>query len=138
MVGVIFQGYNLLPQLTAKENVILALDLAGKKIQNKKEAAKNALLSVELDGDKVKRRILKLSGGEQQRVAIARALCYEPDIIFADEPTGNLDNDTGDGIMQIFSKLATEQNKCVIIVTHSDKVAGFADKIITLKDGLAV
>jgi putative ABC transport system ATP-binding protein len=136
MVGVIFQGYNLLPQLTAEENVVLSLDLTGKKIKNKKEVAQKALLAVELDDDKAKRRILKLSGGEQQRVAIARTLCYEPDIILADEPTGNLDNDTGVGIMNIFKKLAREDNKCVIIVTHSDKVAGFADKIITLKDGL--
>lgn len=136
MVGVIFQGYNLLPQLTAEENVILSLDLTGKKIKNKKEVARQALLSVELDEDKAKRRILKLSGGEQQRVAIARTLCYEPDIILADEPTGNLDNDTSDGIMNIFKKLAREDNKCVIIVTHSDKVASFADKVITLKNGL--
>lgn len=136
MVGVIFQGYNLLPQLTAEENVVLSLDLTGKKIKNKKEVARKALLEVELDNEKAKRRILKLSGGEQQRVAIARTLCYEPDIILADEPTGNLDNDTGDGIMNIFKKLAREDNKCVIIVTHSDKVASFADKVITLKDGL--
>ena len=138
MVGVIFQGYNLLPQLTADENVILSLDLSGKKIKNKKEVARQALLSVELDDEKAKRRILKLSGGEQQRVAIARTLCYEPDIIFADEPTGNLDNDTGDGIMNIFKKLAREDNKCVIVVTHSEKVASFADKVITLKNGLLV
>ncbi len=138
MVGVIFQGYNLLPQLTAEENVVLSLDLTGKKIRNKKEVARKALLSVELDNEKAKRRILKLSGGEQQRVAIARTLCYEPDIILADEPTGNLDNDTGDGIMNIFKKLAREENKCVIIVTHSDKVASFADKVITLKNGLMV
>lgn len=136
MVGVIFQGYNLLPQLTAEENVVLSLDLTGKKIKNKKEVARKALLEVELDNEKAKRRILKLSGGEQQRVAIARTLCYEPDIILADEPTGNLDNDTGDGIMNIFKKLARDDNKCVIIVTHSDKVASFADKVITLKDGL--
>lgn len=136
MVGVIFQGYNLLPQLTAEENVVLSLDLTGKKIKNKKEVARKALLEVELDNEKAKRRILKLSGGEQQRVAIARTLCYEPDIILADEPTGNLDNDTGDGIMTIFKKLARDDNKCVIIVTHSDKVASYADKVITLKDGL--
>ncbi|MBU3092528.1 ABC transporter ATP-binding protein [Clostridium sp. CM028] len=135
MVGVIFQGYNLLPQLTAQENVVLSLDVSGKKLENKNEIALNMLSNLELDETKSKRRVLKLSGGEQQRVAIARALSYNPDIILADEPTGNLDKDTEEGIMKIFLELARQQDKCVIIVTHSSKVATFADKKIMIANG---
>ncbi|MBZ9606293.1 ABC transporter ATP-binding protein [Clostridium estertheticum] len=135
MVGVIFQGYNLLPQLTAQENVVLSLDVSGKKLENKNEIALNMLSNLELDETKSKRRVLKLSGGEQQRVAIARALSYNPDIILADEPTGNLDKDTEEGIMKIFLELARQQDKCVIIVTHSSKVASFADKKIMIANG---
>jgi len=135
MVGVIFQGYNLLPQLTAQENVMLSLDVSCKKIKDKKNVAINMLSSVELDETKANRRVLKLSGGEQQRVAIARALSYDPDIVFADEPTGNLDSETEKGIMTILTDLAKKQNKCVIIVTHSQKVASFADETITICNG---
>lgn len=135
MVGVIFQGYNLLPNLTAQENVILSLDISDKKISNKKEVAINVLESVKLDEVKARRKVLKLSGGEQQRVAIARALSYDPDIILADEPTGNLDKETEEDIMNIFTSLAKDQNKCVIIVTHSPQVAAYADKTIHIKNG---
>lgn len=126
-VGVIFQAYNLLPYLTAKENAMLSMDISGKKIKNKAERAEELLKKVGLRDDMVDRRILKLSGGEQQRVAIARTLAYEPDIILADEPTGNLDGDTQDKIMDIFCELAHKQNKCVILVTHSPEVAKRAD-----------
>jgi len=135
MVGVIFQGYNLLQQLTAEENVILSLDVSGKNIKNKKEVARKALMDVEFDEILAKRRVLKLSGGEQQRVAIARALSYNPDIILADEPTGNLDGETEKGILNIMSELAKNQNKCVIIVTHSPIVASFADETIMINGG---
>lgn len=135
IVGVVFQGYNLLPQLTALENVILSLDVSGSKIKNKKQYALKSLNDVELDEEKSLRRVLKLSGGEQQRVAIARALCYNPDIILADEPTGNLDSETEDEILNILKKLACEQDKCVIIVTHSQKVASFANHVIKLSQG---
>ena len=90
------------------------------------------LAKVELDDSLAKRRILKLSGGEQQRVAIARALSYEPDILLADEPTGNLDLTTQDEIMNIFIRLAHEENKCVIIVSHSPEVGRSADKVYEL------
>ncbi len=126
-VGVIFQAYNLLPHLTAKENVVLSMDISGKDIQNKDQVADELLEEVGLYGDLLKRKILKLSGGEQQRVAIARTLSYNPDVILADEPTGNLDSETQDNIMDIFCDLAHEQDKCVIIVTHSPEVAGRAD-----------
>ena len=126
-VGVIFQSYNLLPHLTATENVILSMDISGKKIKNKKERAQVLLSSVGLGAELWDRRILKLSGGEQQRVAIARTLAFDPEVILADEPTGNLDGETQEAIMEIFLDLAKNQNKCVIIVTHSPDVAKMAD-----------
>ena len=132
-VGVIFQSFNLLPKLTAVENVILSMDVSGKRFKNKKKAALELLQKVGLDEDEARRRILKLSGGQQQRVAIARALSYGPEIILADEPTGNLDGETQDDIMDIFAKLAKEENKCVIIVTHSPEVTEKADIVYELK-----
>ena len=93
-IGVIFQSFNLLPHLTALENVVLSIDVSNVKVPNKKEYALETLAKVGLDEIKANRRILKLSGGEQQRVAIARVLSYNPDIILADEPTGNLDVQT--------------------------------------------
>ena len=132
-VGVIFQSFNLLPKLTAIENVILSMDVSGKKFPNKKKVAMELLEKVGLDEDEAHRRILKLSGGQQQRVAIARALSYGPEIILADEPTGNLDGETQDDIMEIFARLAKEENKCVIIVTHSPEVTEKADIVYELK-----
>ena len=126
-VGVIFQSYNLLPHLTAVENVILSMDISGKKIANKKARAQELLSSVGLGAELRDRRILKLSGGEQQKVAIARTLAFDPEVILADEPTGNLDGETQEAIMEIFLDLAKNQNKCVIIVTHSPDVAKMAD-----------
>lgn len=131
-VGVIFQAYNLLPYLTAKENVVLSMDISGKKMKDKNQRAENLLDMVGFRADMFNRRVLKLSGGEQQRVAIARTLAYEPDIILADEPTGNLDGDTQDKIMDIFCELAHEQNKCIILVTHSPEVAERADVVYEL------
>lgn len=126
-VGVIFQSYNLLPHLNAVENVILSMDISGKKIPNKRKKAQELLRSVGLGEELWDRRILKLSGGEQQRVAIARTLAFDSDVILADEPTGNLDGRTQSAIMDIFTKLAREQNKCIIIVTHSPEVAQLVD-----------
>lgn len=131
-VGVIFQSFNLLSKLTAVENVILSMEVSGKKEKNKKEKAYELLEKVGLDKDEADRRILKLSGGQQQRVAIARALSYDPDIILADEPTGNLDGETQNEIMQIFRNLA-DAGKCVIIVTHSPEVAEMADLVYEIK-----
>ena len=126
-VGVIFQSYNLLPHLNAVENVILSMDISGKKIPNKRKKAQELLRSVGLGEELWDRRILKLSGGEQQRVAIARTLAFDSDVILADEPTGNLDGRTQNAIMDIFMRLAREQNKCIIIVTHSPEVAQMVD-----------
>lgn len=122
-VGVVFQSYNLLTKYTALENVVLSMDIARYKTENKNKRALELLDSVGLDEDEANRRILKLSGGQQQRVAIARALAYDPDIILADEPTGNLDADTQNEIMAIFRELVN-QGKCVILVSHSPEVVG--------------
>ena len=130
-VGVVFQNFNLLSHLTALENVVLSMSISGKKLGNKTEKAKELLAKVGFEEEEMNRKILKLSGGQQQRVAIARALSYEPQIILADEPTGNLDGETQDEIMNIFKMLADE-GKCVIIVTHAPEVAGRADVVYEL------
>lgn len=131
-IGIVFQSYNLLPHLTASENVILSMDINGLKRINKKARALELLESVELSNKHANRRVLKLSGGEQQRVAIARSLSYDPKIIIADEPTGNLDKDTENEILNIFKRLAHDENKCVIIVTHSDNVCASSDEVYEL------
>lgn len=131
-VGVVFQNFNLLTNLTALENVVLSMDIAGVRRKDKKEHAMALLNRVGLSEDEARRRVLKLSGGQQQRVAIARALSYDPDVILADEPTGNLDAETENDIMHILRELADE-GKCVIIVTHSPTVANRSDIIYELK-----
>lgn len=133
-IGVIFQGYNLLTNATALENIILSMNISGIKEKNNLTYALQLLEKVGIDEEKANRKILKLSGGEQQRIGIARALAHHPDVILADEPTGNLDGNTEDDIMNILKKLAQEQNKCVIVVTHSKNVAAYADKVIELSD----
>ena len=126
-IGVVFQSFNLITKYTALENVILSMDVAGYKTKTKKQRAIELLHNVGLDEDEANRRVLKLSGGQQQRVAIARALSYNPDIILADEPTGNLDTETQNEIMNIFREL-TNQGKCVILVSHSPEVAAMCDE----------
>ena len=126
-IGVVFQSFNLITKYTALENVILSMDVSGAKIKDKKKKALELLDSVGLDEDEANRRVLKLSGGQQQRVAIARALSYDPDIILADEPTGNLDCETQKEIMDIFRELSN-QGKCVILVSHSSDVAEMCDE----------
>jgi putative ABC transport system ATP-binding protein len=132
-IGVIFQSFNLLPHLTVQENIILAIDISKKKLgRNAKRITKEMLQMVKLDLDYANKKILHLSGGEQQRVAIARSLSYDPDIILADEPTGNLDKTTSKDIVEIFKKSAHELNKCVIIVTHSSNVIDNSDVVYNL------
>ena len=132
-VGIVFQSYNLLPHLTALENIILSMDISKVKVDDKKKLAVELMEQVGLKKAMANRRILKLSGGEQQRIAIARSLSYNPEIILADEPTGNLDHDTENDIMKIFNDLAHKQNKCVIIVTHSENVCKSVDIVYELK-----
>lgn len=132
-IGIVFQSYNLLPSLTAIENIVLSMDVSKVKIKNKKQKATELMESVGLTEEHAKRKILRLSGGEQQRIAIARSLSYNPKIIIADEPTGNLDKETENDILTIFEKLTREQNKCIIIVTHSQNVCDRADVVYELK-----
>ena len=131
-VGVVFQSFNLLSKFTAVENVVLSMNIAGVKKANKKAYAYELLEKMGLDREEADRRVLKLSGGQQQRVAIARALSYDPDVILADEPTGNLDGATEKEIMGIFRSLA-EEGKCIIIVTHSPSVSKQCDEVYELK-----
>lgn len=124
-VGFVFQNYNLINYLTGFENVGLASKIAKKKI--KKDEKYRLLETVGIDKETANRKAVKLSGGEQQRVAIARALINNPPIILADEPTGNLDSETSKIIVDIFVKLAHENNKCVIMVTHNPDISALAD-----------
>lgn len=132
-IGIVFQSYNLLPYMTACENIMLSMDASGQKIENKKQKALDLMESVGLKKSYADRRVLRLSGGEQQRVAIARSLSYNPKMIVADEPTGNLDKQTETDILDIFKKLAHEEGKCVIIVTHSSNVCNIVDEVYDLK-----
>lgn len=129
-IGVIFQNYNLLAHLNAAENVQLALRLA--EASGGAEAALALLAGLGIDCDAATRSVTALSGGEQQRVAIARALAGNPHIILADEPTGNLDPENQQRIMDIFLSLAHEQGKCVIIASHSAEVVQSADDVLKL------
>ena len=132
-IGIVFQSYNLLPHLTAMENIILSMDISKVKVKDKVSLSLELMQSVGLSPSLKDRRVLKLSGGEQQRVAIARSLSYNPEVILADEPTGNLDHETENEILRIFTDLAHKQNKCVIIVTHSQNVCDLADEVYEIK-----
>jgi len=134
-IGVIFQGYNLLLNATAIDNIMLSMNISKSREKDKKAYAYAILESVGIDKETADRKVLKLSGGEQQRIGIARAISHDPDIIIADEPTGNLDTDTEASILDIFDKLAHKENKCVIIVTHSKKVSSSADEIWGIQKG---
>jgi putative ABC transport system ATP-binding protein len=134
-VNIVFQSFNLIKYMTARENVEVALDFADKTTHEKNKAYK-FLDAVGIKKDEADRLILKLSGGQQQRVAIARALASNVPIIVADEPTGNLDEDTEEKIIDIFKSLAHDDNKIIIIVTHSKRVASAADKVLKLSRGV--
>lgn len=132
-IGVVFQSFNLLPALSAAENIMLSIDASGKRFDTpKRERALGLLNQVHLPEEYANERVLHLSGGEQQRVAIARAFSYDPQILVADEPTGNLDMATQADIMDIFRSLAHEEGRCVIIVTHSPEVARDCDEVFAL------
>lgn len=134
-IGVIFQAYNLITNATAVQNIVLSMNISASKEKNKKAFAYSLLERVGIDRETADRTVLKLSGGEQQRVGIARALSHNPDIIIADEPTGNLDKDTEAEVLKIFTSLAHDDGKCVIIVTHSRRVSDIADVILGISEG---
>ena len=137
-VGFIFQGYNLVPNLTAIENVMLPMEFIGVSKKERRERAAQLLDVVGLDAGKQQRKPGRLSGGEQQRVAIARALANKPRLILADEPTGNLDSETGKIIFKALHNIARHDNTTVIVVTHDLSIAGKTDATFKLFDGKLV
>ena len=136
-MGFVFQAYNLLPVLTVQENVELPLILAGNSQKNSRDRATEKLDLVGL-GDRIDHLPAELSGGQQQRVAIARALANDPSIVWADEPTGNLDSTNAGEIMELLKRLNKEQGQTFVLVTHSDEVGGLADRIVRMSDGVIV
>jgi len=133
-VSLIFQSYNLLYNYTAIDNIVTILNITGYK-GNYMQRADELLAEVGIPQEKRSYVVQHLSGGEQQRIAIARAIASNSEIILADEPTGNLDKSNGENIMQIFKNLISKYNKCVIIVTHSDFIANYADCVVNISEG---
>ena len=133
--GVIFQSFNLLMHLTAVENVMLSMDIAGVKKENNRAYAMELLEKVGLSKEESQRRILKLSGGQQQRVAIARAVSYDPAILLADEPTGNLDSKTSADVLGLLKRTSNEFNQTIVMITHNNEIAQLADRIVRIEDG---
>lgn len=133
-IGFIFQSFNLLPSMNALENVALPLTFQGMDKEMRMKRAEEVLQLVGLDKHK-KHKPTQMSGGQQQRVGIARALVVQPEIIFADEPTGNLDSKTSAEVMELIKKIIREKNQTLVMVTHDDHLASFADRIFRISDG---
>lgn len=136
-IGFVFQFYNLIPNLSVEENIMLPLLLDGKKVGGYKKQLGEILEVVGLS-DRRRHTPRELSGGQQQRVAIARALIGKPEILFADEPTGNLDSRTGAGIMNLLREINQSIGQTIIMVTHSPEAAGSSSRVITVQDGRIV
>ncbi|MFN4242266.1 MAG: ABC transporter ATP-binding protein [Tepidisphaerales bacterium] len=136
-IGLVFQSFNLIPTLTAEENVLLPLMLDGRDDRGARDRAARLLEYLRL-GHRLRHRPDALSGGEQQRVAIARALVTEPDVILADEPTGNLDSVNSVGVCELLRELARTHGRTVVMVTHEPSVAAYADEVAVLRDGRLV
>lgn len=135
-IGIVFQHYNLIPYLTAVENVMVPMAITENAIpKNQEEVAYNLLDYIGIVKSKADRPVNKLSGGEQQRVAIARSLATNVEVILADEPTGNLDEEMESEIVAIFKKLAHDHGKCVVVVTHSQEIAKLSDETYYLRKG---
>lgn len=136
-IGYIFQSYNLFPTLNALENVRIALDVLGQKGYPAAQRAEEVLHEVGL-GHRLKNFPSNLSGGEQQRVAVARAIASSPEIVLADEPTAALDSENGHAVMALLAKIAKEQQRSVLAVTHDPRTLGYADRVVRIEDGQIV
>ncbi|MGN0800764.1 MAG: ABC transporter ATP-binding protein [Christensenellales bacterium] len=136
-VGFIFQAFNLMPYYTALENVAFPLSFRGMPVRKRNALAREALKTMGLETH-LKHKPSQMSGGQQQRVGIARALVTDPDIVFADEPTGNLDSNTSDDVMRTICDVMRARNKTLVMVTHDPHMAEFADKVIQILDGRVV
>ena len=132
-IGVIFQNFNLLKNCSAVENILLSERISLKKKGDEEEVL-GLLKSLGISKETASRKVRHISGGEQQRVSIARALSHSPEIVMADEPTGNLDEENSREIMQIFRRLAHDEGKCVIVISHSGKMWDYADEILSVED----
>ena len=131
-MGFVFQQFNLLPMLTAQQNIVLPVELAGKPVDQQWLATLTRILGIT---DRLKHRPSEMSGGQQQRVAIARALIAQPEVIFADEPTGNLDSRSGAEVLRFLQDCVKELGRTVIMVTHDPTAAAYADRVVLLADG---
>jgi putative ABC transport system ATP-binding protein len=135
-VGFVFQSFNLLPMLTAEQNILLPLELGGVRIDDATRERVRTLADTLGVADRLGHRPAELSGGQQQRVAIARALATQPDLLFADEPTGNLDSTTSAEVLEHLRRSARELGQTVVMVTHERDAAAYADTVVTMQDGL--
>jgi putative ABC transport system ATP-binding protein len=136
-VGFVFQSFNLLPMLTAGQNVLLPLELAGRRVDAEVRERYDLVVDVLGIRDRLGHRPSELSGGQQQRVAIARALVSQPAIVFADEPTGNLDSETSAEVLGFLRRSVRELGQTVVMVTHETDAAAYADDVVVITDGLA-
>jgi putative ABC transport system ATP-binding protein len=134
-IGFVFQSYNLVPTLTAEENILLPLSIAGRKPDQ--EWYDSVISTVSL-GDRLSHKPNELSGGQQQRVAVARALVSRPRIVFADEPTGNLDSHSGAEVLQLLRSSVTDHGQTIVMVTHDPVAAAYTDRVVFLQDGKVV
>lgn len=133
-IGFIFQEFNLLPNLDALENVTLPMVFQGTPVEEREEKAREILTSVGL-GNRISHQPAELSGGERQRVAVARAFANNPEVVIADEPTGNLDSITGKRIMEVLTDFHKREGKTIVVVTHDPNIAGYSEEIVNIKDG---
>ncbi len=136
-IGFVFQSFNLIPTLTVEENLLLPLELNGRTARQDRLAALELLAQVGL-ADRARSFPDRLSGGEQQRVAIARALVHDPPLVLADEPTGNLDAETGRQVLALLDRLTRQSGKTMVLVTHSSEAVAMADRVLTIMDGRLV